>query len=102
MRETNYIVRHPRTKLLLAKKERNRTFGIGSGFGQDYKWVRTQGEATVFPCYADAELPGIFLDLASVDICPLLSCGLLGDPVDRDTAMANGTFHSAALSRSQE
>lgn len=88
-----YVVRHPRTLMLLAKKERPKSIRFGAGFGQDYKWVRNVGEATQFAGYADAELPGIFLSLQDVDICPLLSCGLLGDPVDRDTAIADGSFH---------
>lgn len=90
---TIYIVQHPRTRMFLAKKERPKNIRLGSGFGQDYRWVRTHGEATMFASYADAELPGIFLNLTGLEIRPLLSCSLLGEPVDRETAMANGTFH---------
>jgi len=96
-----YVVRHPRTSMFLAKKERPRNVRMSAGFGQDYKWVRTLSEATAFGCYADAELPVIFLNLAAADICPLLSRGLAGDPIDRDTAMANGSFHSTDLSRAR-
>lgn len=88
-----YIVRHPRTKMFLARKKRPANVPIRAGFGQDYRWVRKVEEAEKFPCYAEAELPGIYLNLAAADICPLLSCGIVGDPVDRDEAMANGTFH---------
>lgn len=91
---TEYVLRHPRSHLLLAKKERPRNLRLGAGFGQDYRWVRKQEEATRFTSYADAELPAIFLNLREFEIRPMLSCGLMGEPVTRDEAMANGTFHS--------
>jgi hypothetical protein len=68
---STYIVRHPRTHMFLADKDANPRY----------------------PCYADAELPTIFLDLPNAEICPMLSCGLAGDPVSRGAAIANGTFH---------
>jgi hypothetical protein len=95
----DYILRHPRTQMLLAKKQRPKGLRLGSGFGQDYKWVRTVEEATRFPCYVHAEEPVIFLGLADYEIRPLLSCGLLGDPVSRDEALKNGTYNSGLLYR---
>lgn len=89
-----YIIRDPRTRMFLAKNEKkNPRLGMTAGFGQDYKWVRTHNEATAFSNYSDAELPPIFLNLAAADICPLVE-GTLGDPITRNEAMANGTFHS--------
>lgn len=90
-----YVLRHPRTHMFLAKKERPKNIRMSAGFGQDYRWVRTHSEATAFSSYADAELPAIFLNLADYEIRPLLSCGLVGDPVSREQAQANGTFHRA-------
>lgn len=96
MSEIAYVLRHPRTTMFIAdKKDANPRFKCGhrSGFGQSYKWVRTTEDAAKYGCFADAELPAIFLDLTQYEVCPLLSCGLVGDPVSRETAMANGTFH---------
>jgi hypothetical protein len=96
---TCYLVRHPRTGMFIANNEkRNPRFGYRCGFGQDYKWVRAIEQAAQFNCYANAELPAIFLNLADAQICPLLSCGLLGDPITREQAMANGTFHREDVS----
>lgn len=92
---SDFIVRHPRTRMFLADKQGNLRYARG-GFGNQYKWVRNIDEAKHYPCFADAELPPIFLKLQDAEICPVLSCGLAGDPIDRETAIANGTFHRRA------
>jgi hypothetical protein len=94
---TIYIVKHPRTGMLLAKKERPKNVRMGSGFGQDYRWVWKIEEAEHFTSYVRAEEPEMFLhidgDWPGYEIRPLLSCGILGDPVTREEAEANGTFY---------
>ncbi len=73
-----YVVRHPRTRMFIADHVRNPRYPRGTS----YKWVRDLGDARAFKDTADAAMPEIVLGLRRLEICPLLSCGLVGDPID--------------------